>query len=182
MTTTATMGSRYLSMLGMREPSAYPASVTPSDQTSPPATCHEELRCGMSTTPATGLITVRTNGMKRAMTTGLRLAVALERRRGPGRRPRCSRARPGRSSSGGPARRPIRYPTCAPSSAPARPRPAAAGQREVHGVVGRGRAQQAGREQQRVAGQEDPDQQARSRRTGPGRRRSCRSCSAGCAG
>jgi hypothetical protein len=51
-TTTATIGNKYLSMLGMREPSTYPAVMIPTDHKRPPIIWADtKLRWGIRTMP-----------------------------------------------------------------------------------------------------------------------------------
>ena len=66
-TITAMIGSTYLSMLEIVDPSPYPASVSPTAQISPPMTCQSvNVRVETSSAPTMGFSTVRTTGMNRA--------------------------------------------------------------------------------------------------------------------
>jgi len=62
-TMTAMIRTRYWSTFRMLDPSAYPASVRPTDQISPPITCQiVNMRAETSSAPIIGFSTVRTIG------------------------------------------------------------------------------------------------------------------------
>jgi hypothetical protein len=68
-TMTAITGRRYPSIPGMKAPSAYPASTSPTVKTSPPTHCYTmKVTVGVRRAPASGLSIVRTTGTNRAST------------------------------------------------------------------------------------------------------------------
>ena len=113
---------------------------------------------GMPMAPASGFITVRTTGMNRARTMA-RGAPYRSMARWALPVPRRSRDRAGRASRAWPARRPMQEPDLRAGQRARGGRDQDRRQAQVRGRAGAGGAEQAGGEQQRVAGQEEPDQQ-----------------------